>query len=87
MKELIDKNSLFENLRTFAPEKYDDALINGLIRNEPEHKGSWVKTQADMRSVKDESKVWWRCSCCNNPALMGRLTAYCPNCGARMERS
>ena len=34
MSELIDRQSLLDNLNRFAPEKYN-ALVNGLIMKEP----------------------------------------------------
>lgn len=47
-------------------------------------KGKWIQIEQDKKVVP-EGSVWWRCSCCNSPALEGRLTMYCPNCGADMR--
>ena len=61
------------------------AYVMGIIKGMPsiEKVGHWYQDKHEVKVV--ESGAWYRCSCCGSPALNGRLTMYCANCGARME--
>ena len=54
--------------------------MDSLIENKP---ARWIQT--DREKINPPESAWWRCSCCNMPALEGRKTIYCPNCGTRMS--
>ena len=78
--ELINQLGISDRFNAAVP-----AWVLGVIRGLPtaEKVGHWYKDKHEVKVV--ESGAWYRCSCCNAPALNGRLTMYCANCGARME--
>lgn len=79
-EELIKQLGISDRFNADVP-----AWVVGVIKGMPtaEKRGHWFRNTHEEKVV--ESGAWYRCSCCNAPALNGRLTIYCPNCGARME--
>ena len=57
------------------------------IKSEPVRHGRWIPTEYD--SYADGAPVWdkWECSECGHEhnGEEDTLTAFCPDCGARME--
>ena len=88
-KEYIERNELIKNLNYFAPEHYS-ALINDLIMKQPAadvapaRHGEW-EYQPPTATLNGA----WKCTACK--CYFWEHTAnefkYCPNCGAKMDRS
>ncbi len=85
----------FDDFEEFDEETVADIadylISNGVTAQEC---GYWVSYQTDETYGSMEDKEWYRCSKCENDAC-GRcyedewysapiLSAYCPNCGAKM---
>ena len=91
-KEYIERNSLIENLRKFAPEQYTD-LINQLILKQPTEDVQPVVHAKWEKPIKPYPYYSWKCSECgceeyrqtdrNGQYLEMK---YCPNCGAKMDK-
>lgn len=88
-KEYIERNSLIENLRKFAPEQYTD-LINQLILKQPTEDVQPV-IHAEWELVNEDENVYM-CSNCGDEFITIDGTAtenhmlYCPFCGAKMDK-
>ena len=86
MSNLISREDLLKQLGISDRFNADvPAWVIGVIKGMPEAEkhGHWYQDKHEVKVV--ESGAWYRCSCCGSPALNGRLTIYCPTCGARME--
>lgn len=68
---IIDAKAAISSAPTISPD-------------EARGEGKWIKNC-------DRVKWWYECSCCHEKPLISRfgdteiLSAYCPNCGARLE--
>lgn len=80
---LIDADELKYRLPTFAPVIDEQPTIEA----KPVRHGRWIPTEYD--SYADGAPVWdkWGCSECGHEhsGEEDTLTAFCPDCGARME--
>ena len=79
MDDLINRQAAIDALTTAVPTTLYDALriVEGLPTIEPKN-GKW-------EVVDEEEPRWYGCSLCKKMARWPYN--YCPNCGAKMERS
>lgn len=47
--------------------------------------GKWIYKTQNVKGGKGQTYGKWQCSCCKKKEP--RRRDYCPNCGAKMERS
>ena len=92
MSDLIDRQETINALVRYSNDSdmpYEwhrgidaaEEIISVVPTAEPK-KGKWIKNYED----KDLYTVWWyECSECECEPVNSMLTAFCPNCGARME--
>lgn len=82
MSDLIDRAATIARL-TKVPGVGHKALdmVRDLPATEPP-KGFWVTIE---RGEQGYSAGDFRCSICGKPNKCYTMTAYCPNCGAKME--
>ena len=88
MNEYIDRNALYEHIKTFADlvEQIHLYTVLGEIRTfpaadvEPVRHGKWEHTHTSESYFNE----CWRCSVCGFDDTEGFISNYCPNCGAKM---
>lgn len=87
MDDLISRQALLDRLdhptlgdRT----KSFWTIVKEMPTIEPKH-GKWIYKTQNVKGGKGQTYGKWQCSCCKKKEP--RRRNYCPNCGARMERS
>lgn len=93
--QLIDRHALLKNVYDNPPEKarmthaewYRKCIYEApTIEARPVRHGRWIPTEYD--SYADGAPVWdkWECSECGHEHSVEKdtLTAFCPDCGAKM---
>lgn len=80
MPEYIERESLINNLKKFAPEHMTPLIVN-LIKKQPTadvaevRHGHWEKIKSG----------YWCSNCCLVEKDIKQEYNYCPNCGAKMD--
>lgn len=99
MDDLISRQAALEMLNDNELERQADDVFDGDLHRykraaqriiaqlptiEPK-RGKWIYKTQNVKGGKGQTYGKWQCSCCKKKEP--RRRGYCPNCGAKMERS
>ena len=89
MKILIDiTDDIYEHAKETTEDSRDEFYAMRAIANgTPQKVGRWIPIGYDGYADGNPVYEWWECSECGweHTGDEDTLTAYCPNCGAKME--
>lgn len=76
-KKVVEDYCIPRNLMVIAAEDFH--------RLAEQKRGKWIYKTQNVKGGKGQTYGKWQCSCCKKKEP--RRRDYCPNCGARMEKS